>query len=378
VAGSEQGGAQVKRWILCFAAGLIISLLPSAGYRNLFVYEGHASDRAVSKSNSAKTDSNGPVASVQTVPLKKGTIMEHIVVYGSVIAAPGALQTVSIPFESQVLSIMVNEGQKVSKGDTLLKIQPSPDTMLQLNQAKNAYELAKLTDHQVESQHNLKLATNEQVLQAKQVLDQAKLRLESMKNRGIDGKRKITSRVGGLIKKIHVQEGSIVAAGNAIMDIVAQNRVEVLLGVEPEDIERVQTGQAVSLTRVNAPASPEVTGKVRRISYAINPTTRLVDVFIELTSPVGFLLGESIEGKIVMTSAEGLIVPRSAVLPEGNRYVLFTVKHGRAVKHTVEIGIENAKEYQVMGKDLQAGEDVVVLGNYELTNGMPVTTEAFK
>jgi membrane fusion protein (multidrug efflux system) len=362
----------VKQWILCIVVILIVNSPLPSGYRYFCVTEGHASDGAVSKSNPARTDTSGPVACVQTVPLKKGTITEHIVVYGSVIAAPGALQTVSIPFESRVASIMVNEGQKVSKGDILVEIQPSPDTLLQLNQAKNAYELAKQRYQQMKGERNLKLATNEQLLQTKQTLDQAKLRLESMKNRGIDGDRRIASSVAGLVKKIHVQEGSIVAAGNPIMDIVAQNRVEVLLGVEPENIERVHTGQAVSLTRVNAPTSPEASGTVRRISYAVNPATRLVNVFVTLTSPAGFLLGEYTEGRIVMTAAEGLVVPRSAVLPEGDHHVLFTVKDGRAVKHIVEIGIENPREYQVIGNGLQAGAKVVVLGNYQLTNGMAV------
>jgi membrane fusion protein (multidrug efflux system) len=227
----------------------------------------------------------------------------------------------------------------------------------------------------VEREHKQKLATNQQLLQARQALDQAKLRLESMKNRGIDGEGKIASSVSGLVKKVYVQEGSIVPAGNPIMDIVAQNRVEVLLGIEPEDIKKVHMDQAVSLTRLNAPTSSEAQGKVRRISYAVNATTRLVDVFVTLTSPSVFLLGESIEGKIVITSAEGLIVPRSAVLPEGDRQILFTVKDGRAVRHTIEIGIENAGEYQVIGKELQAGDDVVVLGNYELTDGMAVKME---
>ncbi len=95
---------------------------------------------------------------------------------------------------------------------------------------------------------------------------------------------------------------------------------------------------------------------MRKISYAVNPTTRLVDVFVTLTSPAGFLLGESIEGKITITAAEGLIAPRSAVLPEGDGHVLFTVKEGRAVKHNVIIGIANAREYQVMGEDLKPGK----------------------
>ena len=65
---------------------------------------------------------------------------EHITAYGSVIPAPGALQTVSVPFESQVRQIMVSNGQKVPKGNDLLEIKPSPDTRLQLEQAHQDLE----------------------------------------------------------------------------------------------------------------------------------------------------------------------------------------------------------------------------------------------
>lgn len=356
--------------------GMMIGSSLTAACRGLGIAEGRESEGSASSSNQVKAQTDAPIACVRTAPLRRGTITERIVVYGQVIPAPGALQTVSVPFESQAISIMVNEGQKVFKGDGLLKIRPSPDTLLQFNQARNASESARLGYQQVERRYGLKLATNEQLLQAKQTLDQTKLTLESMKSRGVDSESDIASRVSGLVKKIYVREGSIVPAGGPIIDIVSQNRLEALLGVEPEDIERVRPGREVSLTRVNAPASPEVEGKVRKISYAVNPATRLVDVFVTLTSPARFLLGESIEGGIAVTSAEGLIVPRTAVLPEGNRNVLFTVKDGRAVRHTVDVGIENARESQVAGLDLQEGENVVVLGNYELSDGMAVTTEA--
>ena len=364
----------MKQWIGFIAVALMISSLSPFARDGLYAAEG----KTPARSGSGPNEAGGPTACVKTAILKKGTIAEHIVVYGSVIAAPGAVQALSEPFECQVISVMVNEGQKVSRGEILLKIQPSPKTMLQFDQAKSAYELARQSYQQMENRHKLKLATNDQLLKAKQTLDQAKLNLESMKHRGIGGEISIPSRVGGLIKKIYVQEGSMVTAGNPIMDIVAQNRIEALLGVEVEDIERVGTGQPVSLTRVNAPASPEIAGKVRQISYAVNPTTRLVDIFVTLTSPADFLLGEYIEGKIAATASEGLIVPRSAVLPEGDHHVLFTVKDGRAVKHTVEIGVENAQAYQVSGKDLRGGEQVVILGNYELTDGMKVETGSCK
>ncbi|MBI4644977.1 MAG: hypothetical protein HY743_14880 [Deltaproteobacteria bacterium] len=72
----------------------------------------------------------GPVAQVQTAPIRQGALTEQIIAYGSVIPAPGALQTVSVPFESQVMQIMVSNGQKVAKGNDLLEIKPSPDTAL--------------------------------------------------------------------------------------------------------------------------------------------------------------------------------------------------------------------------------------------------------
>jgi membrane fusion protein, multidrug efflux system len=95
-----------------------------------------------------------------------------------------------------------------------------------------------------------------------------------------------------------------------------------------------------------------------------------------LESPDGFLLGEYVHGRIMMVSREGLAVPRSAVLPEEGRYVLYTVSQGRARKHVVETGLENERVIEVVGKNLKPGDPVVVLGNYELKNGMRVRTEA--
>ena len=156
---------------------------------------------------------------------------------------------------------------------------------------------------------------------------------------------------------------------------MAQNRLEVRLGVEPEDINRVTPNQPVSLTRVNVPAAPAVTGHIRKISYGVDPATRLVDVFVTLPATADFLLDESISGEITVASVQGLIVPHSAVLPEGQGYSLFTIEDNRAVKHLVQVGLRNDKEVEIKDADLQAGEPVVVLGNYELKDGMAVKVE---
>ncbi len=316
------------------------------------------------------------VAQVQTAPLRAGVLTEYITCYGSVIPAPGALQTVSVPFESQVMQIMVSNGQKVAKGNDLLKIKPSPDSALQLEQAAQALDLTRQSLQFVERKFELKLATNDQVLQAKQALQQAQLRLESMKKRGVGAPRIIHADVSGLLKKVFAQEGAIVPAGNPLLEIVAQNRLEVRLGVEPDDINRIAPNQPVSLTRVNVPKAPAVTGHIRKISYGVDPATRLVDVFVSLPAVADFLLGESTSGEITVASVQGLIVPHAAVLPEGQGYSLFTIKDNRAVKHLIQVGLRNDKDVEIKDAGLQAGEPVVVLGNYELKNGMAVKVEA--
>jgi membrane fusion protein (multidrug efflux system) len=293
-----------------------------------------------------------PVASVELAKIKRGTITQNITVYGSVIPSRRAIQTISVSFESQVHRLLVINGQKISPGDILLEINSSPDSHFQLEQARNAYESTRQGLENVRRRFDLKIATEQQVLQAEQACQQARLRLESMEKRGIGKPRIIRADLEGLVNKVYVQEGAIVPAGSPLVELVAQNQLEVRLGVEPNAVKQVYVGQPVSLTRVNIHALPGVLGQIREISQTVNPATRLVDVLVAFPSPAGFLPGEWILGRIAVASASGLLVPRSAVLPEGRHYTLFTVKDGHARKHTVQIGV-----------------------NYELKDGMKVQVQ---
>ena len=100
-----------------------------------------------------------------------------------------------------------------------------------------------------------------------------------------------------------------------------------------------------------------------------------MQVFAELPSTSKFLLGEYVLGKLPIASAEGFIVPRSAVLPEEDHYVLFTVKDGHAREHIVRVDLESEKDVEVFANDLHTGEPAVILGNYELKDGMAVKVD---
>ena len=316
-----------------------------------------------------------PVAAVKVAPLAKGTLTEDIVVYGTVVPAPGAVQTISEPFEIQIRRIFATAGQKVAMGEVLFEIDPGPNTSLQLEQAMNNYGLAKETYSNMQQRFDLKLATIQQVLQTKQAFEDARLRLENLKQRGIREKKQVVADVGGLVNTVYVREGDIVSASMPLVEIVAQGRFEARLGVEPEDINRLTVHQPVCISSVYMQSSRGVTGWIRAISKSVNPVTRLVDLFVVFPSTAEFLPGEYVQVKITISSKETLIVPRTAVLPEDDHYVLFTMKDGRAWKQSVHVGLETDKDVEILSAILQPGDLAVVLGNYELQDGMKIKEE---
>jgi hypothetical protein len=117
-----------------------------------------------------------------------------------------------------------------------------------------------------------------------------------------------------------------------------------------------------------------VTSTVRVVGGVLNPTTGAADVRVSVPRAAPFMLGEHVRAVIEVRKKEAaLVVPRSAVLPdEDNKQVLFTVKDGKAVRHEVDVGITAGDLVEVTASGLNAGDAVVTLGNYELTDGMSI------
>jgi len=357
------------RWIIIIIAMSII--VPAIGYFLLFL----KSSEHPAASNSLQQN---PVAKVRVTPIKKETIMETITAYGTVAPAQGAVKTVSIRFESRVRHISVSEGQRVSKDDILLEIDPSPDAKLQMEEARRAYKSASQKLKKAQERFNLKLATRGELLTAEDVLQQALQRLKNLEQSGVGKVRQIRSADSEIVYKVHVNQGSVIPGNSPFLEIVPQDRIEAHLGVEQDDVDRLKPGQSVLLSSVNISQSPEVTGQIRTISQSVNPVTRLVNIFVSLPISHRFLLGGYVRGKIIIASKKTLVVPRDAVLPEDGHYVLFTVRDGRVLKRIINIGVKNYKRIEVMDKDLKPGDLVVIQGNYELKDGMSVQVEARK
>jgi membrane fusion protein, multidrug efflux system len=127
--------------------------------------------------------------------------------------------------------------------------------------------------------------------------------------------------------------------------------------------------------RIRAVFSPQtkVESQVSDIHAMIDSQTGLVQVLapIPADSAPRFVIGSYLTAEIILDRHQGLSVPRSAVLRDKQGAYVFTVADGKARRVAVTTGIEQDDWIEIT-QGLKAGEPVVVSGNYELSDGMPV------
>ena len=316
-------------------------------------------------------------ATVKVAPMQMGNLNGGIAAFGSIVPQPGASQTLSVAYESRVLSIAVREGEIVAAGTPLLTLSGSPDAQLALEQSRIDAKAAEVQLAQTRNRHDLKLADNGQLAQSQQAFESAKAKVSSLEARNLGASHTLKAIAPGVVTKISVQSGAVVAPGSSLLDLADISKLEARLGVEPQEATGLRPGSIVMLEAVDGGTQP-VQAHLRTVSPAINPTTRLRDAYMILPPGHPFVLGQFVHGTLTPVShggSGGFIVPYAAVLPDGSHYLLYTVRLGHAVRHEVTVLRQDGDRVQVAGANLDPAEPVVVMGNYELQDGMAVRNE---
>jgi RND family efflux transporter MFP subunit len=355
----------MKRWITVIFVG---SLACAAGIGVWTFSRPTSAEPEDAKESAEKT------AEVQLATVTRKTIQETVPTFGSVIAEAGRTVSITLPFESVVRRVLVTRGQALDPGEPLVQIAASPATQLQYRQA----ELTKEATHReldlTESQYNMKLTTNKDLSQARKAARDAELVLEGLDQQGVNTITELRARSASFVDKVNVQDGQIAAAGTSLVELVGKNDLEAKVGVTPDQAARIQTGQPVILYADPSGSSTPLHGQVRLVSHEVDPATGLVETFVALDRQDQLLIGAYVRGEIEVRTVDALIVPKSAVLPEEDHFSLFSVSGNKAVKHRVSLGIQNPVEVEVISPKLKAGDQVITVGNYELSDGALVET----
>jgi RND family efflux transporter MFP subunit len=310
---------------------------------------------------------------VKTAPVIEKLIGESLPAYGVLDPDPDQVLSLSLPHAGLINRVWVRVGQRIKNGDKLLEVVTSPDSRMQYLQAQSAVAFAT---RELDRNKRLladQLATKAQVDAASKVLRDARDSLEALRKRGLDqSKETMLAPMDGIVTRLDVAQGERAQADTTAMLIADEKRLIARLGVEAEDLDRLEQGTPVTLTSVFVP-NVSVESRIREVHAMVNPNTHLVEVLVAIPEQQidHLVLGSRILGQIHLPTHTALLVPRSAVLGESPDAYVYTVIEGKAHKITVQTGIEHANEIEITGA-IKAGDSVVTQGNYELQDGMAV------
>ena len=317
-----------------------------------------------------------PSARVTLVPLQVGAIAQTLEAFGVIESAPGADQAIPAPYDCVVRDVQVTVGSSVAAGDVLLEIAPSPDALLLLDTARSALVVADKNLSAAQERYDLKLATNVDLAVASQAEADAKAKVDSLQARGLGHDGKIRALTAGVISRIEATRGSLVLMGAPLVTVATAQGREARLGIEGGDRALVTQNQPATLTSSERTVPVTVDSHVRSVGAALDAATGSLEARVPVPATAPLLLGEHVRATIqIGLHTSTLIVPRNAVLPDGEAQVLYTVSGDKAVRHEVTLGIASADRLEVQGAGLKAGDAVVVTGNYELSDGMAVQIE---
>ena len=314
-----------------------------------------------------------PRAQVQTRPLAVHNLKKTVVAYGQVQADPDHISSISLPRAGTINSLLVRLGQRVSKDQELLKLDTAPRVRMDYQQAKAAVDYARSKLKQTQTLFSQQLATRDQVAAARRNLTDAEAKLKAQVKLG-SGKKMTIIRApfAGIITELKVSQGQRVQADTNAMLLASGETLIVPLGVEPEDAGSIRPGMKVVLESLFEQRW-RVEAEVTTVLAMVNPTTRLVDVLTQVppSKSIPLMLGNRIKGTITIKEESTLAVPRNAVLRDARGAYLFIVQNSHAHRVGVTPGLREGDLLAIEGP-LKAGDAVVILGNFELKDGMAV------
>lgn len=306
---------------------------------------------------------------VRTAVAERGSIPVDIRTVGLLDYNQKNLVLVNTKYEGWIEKAAVNYvGEPVLKGQELFEIY-SPQLVNTeqdyLSTLDYVQKLAGATDQEaVERARSLLNATRERL----RYWDITDAQIDQLKNTGkVMRTLKVFSPVSGLViaKASDSLEGMKLTPGMNVYKIADLSTIWAGIEVYEDQIRYVQIGRQTEIT-LNAFPNRHWSGKVIYIDPNINPQTRTLKAFVQISNPDGILRPEmyaNVEMRIPVVSAV-VKVPEEAVLHSGEQSVVIVeVAKGLFDPRDVELGALG-DGYREILKGVQAGEMVVTSSQF--------------
>jgi multidrug efflux system membrane fusion protein len=330
-----------------------------------------------------------PAVSVRVAVVRRGAISTSVTNIGTVQALNTVLVRARV--DGAIEQVLFKEGQIVSRGEVLVKLDPLPfEAQLRVNQAQLSKDAALLDNAKVDLQRYEDLlqadSTSTQTrdtarslvaqLTAAVANDAAQVDLARLSLSYATIKAPITGRVGARL----IDAGNIVhtADSNGLVVITQLSPIAVSFAVPQERLGDLRAAQARGLIPVTvlneAGGSSENEGEVILIDNQIDTTTGTIRCKAQFSNAEDTLWpGQFVTVRIALkTLPDAILMPTIAVQNGSEGPYVYLVTSGNLVKaRVVHIGsVEGDQTIVVSG--LSGGETVVTEGQFRLEPDAPV------
>ena len=327
---------------------------------------GVAGEPPPADSSIAAADEAIPVAAL---PMFRGRI-ESVLRFSTNLEAESRVDVLS-EAERHVIDLLVEEGDTVRAGETLLLLEDEAQRT-----ALKRVE-SQLARSRLEFDRQARLF--EQDLISEQAYNQARYDTEQLELALEDAERELSyatvlAPISGVVTERVVNVGDHVATHAKLFQIVDFDSIVARVFVPERQLPGLFVGQPARVLAQSLDGSRQA--RVERISPVVDPRSGTVKVTLDIPGNQGLLPGMYVEVDLVAAVEEdALLAPKRALVYDQEQVFVFRVAEGaegpRAERLLVSILIESEDVVQLAG-DLAEGQRLIVAGQAGLKNGARV------
>lgn len=304
------------------------------------------------------------VAVKQVAPEK---FEHHFLVNGSIEAVEQA--NVSTEQGGQIKQITVKEGDRVSAGSVLVKLNTSV-FQKNLEEIDNGIELAQTLYDKQARLWEQKIGSEIQLLEAKNRLESLQKKRETVTSQM--AMSTIKAPFNGVVDRIYQKEGELAAPGQPILTLVNMSEMKVKADVSENYVQAVKANAEVE---IDFPSfGIKTTAPIRTVSNIINSSNRTFSVEARVSNASGMLKpnGVAVLKIIDFKNDTALVVPALSISKDAKGDFLFVVRAGEngdiSSKTYVKTGRTSGGNTRIL-EGLKSGDRVIVEGYNEVANG---------
>ncbi len=337
--------------------------------------EGDADSTAAEGGEAARSNLRLPVVGAA---VRKGDLVLSVATAGQV--RSDAVSNLRFETDGTVQEVLVRPGQRVTKGQPLVRLDPRPFDMA-VAEAEAAVEQAKVQyldnivpDSIVSGQPPTE--ERRRNARARSGLDGAEVRLQRAR---LDRERSvITAPFAGTVDRVQVAAGERVRAGQDAAVVVDLSRLVVEAQVLEHDLPLVRVGGQARVTAA-ALGGRELTGRITALLPLVDSATRAGRALVEVRGDQLLRPGMYADVRLEATRLPGrVLVPSRAIIERDGRPLVFVVREGKAQWTYILPGRTNGVDTEVLPDSttqqvpVAVGDTVIIEGHLTLTHDAPV------